>query len=153
MNDPLQRRVDELLAKHHVMTLATAGSSGPGAAAVFYAHEGARLYFLSSPNTRHSRHIALAPRVAITIQADCTEWLQVEGLQIEGQARRLSDTAAVRAREIYTAKFPFIGGLAWAPAALREAFAQVGWYEVVGERACVIDNSLGFGHRDEYRFS
>jgi uncharacterized protein len=148
----LQRRVQEYLGAHHVMTLATVGSDGPGAAAVFYAHRDGTLYFLSSASSRHAHHIDRDARVALTIQDDCAEWSQVRGLQIEGAARRLEAAAAAAARAVYAAKFPFIGALAHAPAALQDAFSRIAWYAVRCERAWLIDNSRGFGHRDELRF-
>lgn len=153
MSDPaLARRVHDYLGAHRVVTLATCDAVGPWAAAVYYAHEASTLYFLSSPASRHARHIEADGRVAATIQSDATEWTQITGLQLEGRARRLGAAEAAPARLLYGAKFPFVGALAKAPAALREALARVNWYAFAVERACLIDNRLGFGHRDELRY-
>ena len=152
-DEALRRRVDDYLAAHHVVTLATCDALGPWAAAVYYAHRDATLYFLSSAATRHARAIDADGRVAATVQADATEWSRITGLQLEGRARRLAATEEAAARSLYAAKFPFVGALAQAPAALREAFARVSWYGLAIERACLIDNRLGFGHRDELRYA
>jgi uncharacterized protein YhbP (UPF0306 family) len=148
-DDALRERVQGYLRAHHVMTLATCGAAGPWAAALFYVHEGSTLFFLSSPNSRHAQDLELDPRVAVAIQDNVAEWSQIQGLQIEGHARRLGGNEEARARALYAARFPLIGALAQAPAALRDAFARVRWYAVTARRVRWIDNSLGFGHRDE----
>ncbi len=53
----LKSRLQAFLAQHNTMTLATVDAAGaPHAAAVFYAADDAlNLYFLSSPNSRHSQ--------------------------------------------------------------------------------------------------
>jgi uncharacterized protein YhbP (UPF0306 family) len=147
----LAHRVQGLLGAHHVMTLATAGARGPWAAAVFYVHADWTLYFLSSPKSRHAGELALDARVALTIHGDCSDWSQIKGLQIEGSARRLETSQEATARALYAARFPLVGALGAAPAALREAFARVGWYAVEADRVCLIDNARGFGHREELR--
>ncbi len=62
----------------------------------------------------------------------------------------MADNAPARA--LYAAKFTFLGALAQAPAALREAFARVSWYEVTLTQGRLVDNTRGFGHRDEFVF-
>ena len=138
------------LAAHHVMTLATVGADGPWAAAVFYAHEDASLYFLSSPSTRHGTNLARDARCAATIQHDVASWSDVRGLQLEGRARRLAGDEAGHARRLYGVKFPLVTDLARAPAAIALAFARIAWYRLDVERVHVIDNRLGFGHRDAF---
>lgn len=152
MTDPLsglRARVDEFLAAHHVMTLATAGERGPWAAAVFYASErtesGWELFFLSSPRTRHAADLARDARVAVTIQRDYDDWPEITGVQAEGRVERLDGDARDHARSLYAQRFPLVGR---APARIAEALARVHWYRVVPARLFLIDNRLGFGHRD-----
>ncbi len=139
----------DYLDRHHVMTLATSGLEGPWAAAVFYASAGHDLYFLSSPRSRHCRNLALDPRCAATIQHDCSDWAQIKGIQLEGLASELQGAEAARARQRYGAKFPVVGRLGGAPAAIVAALARVRWYRLHAERMYFIDNSHGFGHREE----
>lgn len=152
MSGDLARRVQATLAAHRVVTLATCDAVGPWGAAVYYAHCDSTLVFLSSAASRHARAIDADGRIAATIHADPADWSRITGLQLEGRARRLDAAEVAPARALYAAKFPFVGALAQAPAALREAFARVSWYALAIERACLIDNSLGFGHRDELRY-
>lgn len=43
MTDGLRRQIGAFLAAHHVMSLATFGSSGPHATSLFYAYDGLAL--------------------------------------------------------------------------------------------------------------
>ena len=142
----LSRRVQAYLAAHRVMTLATAGDAGPWAAAVFYAHEGWSLYFLSAPTSRHCRNIARNPRLSATIQEDYPDWRQIKGIQLEGTAAPLTGGERERAQALYGEKFPLLRN---PPAAIAQALSRIGWYRVAPERAWFIDNSVAFGHRDE----
>lgn len=149
MTDALRRRVLDYLREHRVMTLATRGDAGPWAAAVFYVNDGFTLYCLSRPATRHCTELARHPRVAATIQEDYSDWPQIRGVQLEGLACELDGDEASHARRLYGEKFPIVGRLAQAPAAIVDAFAKIRWYRVSPDRLYFVDNSLGFGHRDE----
>lgn len=149
MRDDAATRALAHLRHHHVMTLATTGEQGVWAAALFFVNDGMTLYFLSSPTSRHCLNLSQHPRVAVTIQADCTDWRDIKGLQAEGNVYELSGDEETRARKLYGDKFPVVGKIAQAPAAIVKALARVRWYGFVPERAWFIDNSAGFGHRDE----
>jgi uncharacterized protein YhbP (UPF0306 family) len=149
MAEEPRARALRFLEAHSVVTLATAGPDGPWAAAVFYASRGFALYFLSSPSTRHSRNLAADPRVAATIQEDTADWRAVRGIQLEGRARELTGEEAEAARRLFGARFPVVGRLEGAPPALAEALARVRWYELQPRRLFLVDNSAGFGSRDE----
>ena len=148
-NLDLGQRVYGYMRTCHVATLATIGADGPWAAAVFYVSDGYTLYFLSSPRSRHCRNLAHDPRVAVTVQADYSEWHEIKGVQLEGEATLLTGDEEERARQLYALKFPLIGKLEGAPAAIAKALFRVRWYSVVPSRVFFIDNSIGFGHRDE----
>ncbi len=137
------------LQKHNVATLATSEGRFPWAAAIFYASDGHILYFLSSPTSRHALNLNQNPQVAVTIQEDYSDWLEIKGVQIEGVASEISGTEEQRARMLYGQKFPVIGKLAQAPAAIVKALAKVRWYKIVPQKMYFIDNSLGLGNRDE----
>jgi uncharacterized protein YhbP (UPF0306 family) len=134
------------LQQHQVMTLATHGADGVWAAAVFYVSDGFDLYFLSAEHTRHARHITDSPRVAATIQEDYADWEAIQGIQLAGLVEQLSGSQRLRAIALYQAKFSF---LAQAPAVIRAAFEKVNWYWLRPYRLYFVDNSRGFGHRDE----
>lgn len=145
----LRERVVRLLQTHHVMTLATHDGRTPWAAAVFYAPDALDLVFLSKPGSRHGRNLAHDPRCAVTIQRDYSDWPQIAGIQAEGACAELQGAERARARALYGERFPVAGGAASIPAAIAQALARVRWYRFRPQRLYLIDNSLGFGHRDE----
>jgi uncharacterized protein YhbP (UPF0306 family) len=148
MSESLRTRILALLEEHHVMTLATVGAEGPWAAAVFYAHEDTRLYFLSSPTSHHAKNLAADPRAAATIQRDYDDWPGIRGLQISGSVRVVAADDEARVRALYQQRYPLIGGGAGVPRKILEALQKIRWYEFVPEDIYLIDNSLGFGHRE-----
>jgi uncharacterized protein YhbP (UPF0306 family) len=147
--DALRARVLEYLRAHHVVTLATHGHQGPWAAAVFYVNDGFTLYFLSAPKSRHGSNVVAHPRIAATIQDDYADWPDIKGVQLEGVASEISGDEQKRARALYGEKFPVVGKLSKAPAAIVAALAKVRWYKIVPVRLYFVDNSVAFGHRDE----
>lgn len=148
MGAPLRSRVLAFLGEHHVMTLATVGADGPWAAAVFYAHEDLRLYFLSSPTSRHAQNLSNNARAAATIQRDYDDWPGIRGLQLAGTVREVAREDEARVRALYQERFPLIGGGAGVPRKLLEALDKIRWYEFVPKDIHLIDNTLGFAHRE-----
>lgn len=134
------------LAAHQVMTLATNGPQGLWAAAVFYAHDGFRLYFLSSGHTRHAQNIAISPLVAATIQEDYADWGEIKGIQLEGEVEQLDGHEREEAIALYRTRHPFLHN---PPVAIASALRKVNWYRLTPLRLYFVDNSRGFGHRDE----
>ncbi len=148
MDEALRTRVQAFLDRHHVMTLSTAGPSGPWAAAVFYVRDDLRLYFVSSPRSRHGLELATSPRAAAAIHGECKAWEEIQGVQLEGRVAPVDDRALPRVRALYEARFPVAGKLGDAPAAILAALARIRWYELVPEALYFLDNSRGFGHRE-----
>jgi len=87
--------------------------------------------------------------VAVTIQEDYSDWLDIRGVQIEGVASEISGPEEQRVRTLYGRKFPVIGLLAQVPAAIVKVLSKVRWYRIVPQKMYFIDNSLALGHRDE----
>lgn len=152
MGNRFSSEIADYLADHHVMTLATQGEEGPWASAVFYAWVDGALVFLSSPDTRHARNLAGDSRCAASIQDDTGDWKAVKGIQLEGRVQRLDGEEAVRTRSAYAKKYPLVSPVAVMPTAIAEALAKVVWYRLRPEKLYFIDNSRGFGHRDEFGF-
>jgi len=144
------RRDDVLdyLANHYVMTLATTGPEGPWAAAVFYVNYGFYLTFLSSPRSRHAGDLVADPRGAAAIHEDYHDWTEIKGVQLEGQVRMLSGAPRAEALTRYAEKFPVVRP-DQAPASIQSALERVDWYELAPDRCFFVDNTQGFGHRDE----
>ncbi len=149
MTRPVRDIVLEYLAAHTVMTLATCGPDGPWAAAVFYASEGFDLYFLSSPRSRHAAHLAAGARAAATIQGQHDDWRTIQGIQIAGTVTRLDRSDKAHALDVYGRRFPQVGDVARRPIELAAALGRVSWYRLTPARLFFVDNTKGFGHRDE----
>ncbi len=132
------------LAAHNTLTLATVGEDGqPHAAALFYAYTpDLHLIFLSEPDTLHARYISEGAAVAVTIQADGQAWQRITGLQLHGWAQPADDAA----RAVYLARFPFIARTE----VLAQALKSVHFYEIIPTWIRLIDNRLGFGHKQEW---
>ncbi|KAA3660556.1 MAG: pyridoxamine 5'-phosphate oxidase [Chloroflexi bacterium] len=128
------------------MTLATNGPLGLWAAAVFYMNDGFRLYFLSAGHTRHAQNMAHTPHVAGTIQEDYAQWEKIKGMQFEGEIMRLSGTARIKAITAYGKKYLFVTKKI---PTIQKALSKVNWYALDLTQLYLIDNSKGFGHRDE----
>jgi uncharacterized protein YhbP (UPF0306 family) len=153
MPDALREQVQGYLRARHVMTLASHGEEGIWAAAVFYANDGFTFYFLSSPVSRHCRNLARSPRVSAAVHEDYGDWREIKGVQLEGIAAVIAGEEEAKARRLYAEKFPIVGNLAEAPVSIVMALAKVRWYKLIPERLYFIDNSAGFGHRDEIDLS
>jgi uncharacterized protein YhbP (UPF0306 family) len=146
-------QVQSYLREHHVMTLASHGTEGVWAAALFYASDGFAIYFLSSPTSRHCVNLTRNPRVSAAVHEDYADWKEIKGVQLEGVASVLAGDEEEQARRLYGAKFPVVGKLEQAPASIVKALAKVRWYRLIPERLYFIDNSAGFGHRDQIELS
>lgn len=150
MTNDLSGRIAAFLDANHVMSLASIGPDGPHAANLFYARDGLGLIWVSDKETRHSREVAANPRVAATVAPDCQDFMDVQGVQIAGQAHCI-DEAGERQRllSFLEERYPFLKRLSQGPDELREAYARSGVYLLKPKRIVLIDNSRGFGHKDE----
>lgn len=132
------------------MTLATYGPEGVWAAAVFYAHDQFDLYFLSAKNTRHVMNLLSSPRAAATIQEDYADWTDIRGIQLEGIVQHLQGEARQSAIALFQTKYSFLNQ---ASPPLRLALEKTNWFRLQPDRLYFVDNSKGFGHRDEILMS
>lgn len=169
-NSNIKQTVLDYLREHYTMTIATAGDGVPWAAAVFYANDGFDLYFLSDPDSRHSRYIAGNPLVSVTVNEDCHDWRKIKGVQLEGKAGMVTtEDELQKAVATYVAKYSFtaaylklmsspfpriagyldklLRGLPHVPG-LPKTFVTR-FYRVTSTRVRFIDNEKGFGHHDE----
>lgn len=149
MSRSATERALDYLAAHHVMTLATAGEAGPWAAAVFYAHRGFDLHFVSSPRARHSLDIAAHPNAAATVQEDYADWRRIRGLQLAGEVHALDGAEAAQARDLYAQKFAVARGGSQGADAVDAALARALWYRFRATRVFLVDNAAGFGQREQ----
>ena len=142
----LMERVKNYLKEHNTMTLATVGKKGISAAAVFYSEtqQCDYLLFVSSPNSEHIANLGMDTKCAATIQNDGLEWEIIKGLQIKG----IVELADENDWDIYFKKFPYIKE----NKTLSNSLKKVNLYKFIISWARLIDNSKGFGNREEYNF-
>jgi len=145
MNE-LRKRIEEFLAAHHVMSLATFGHNGPHAASLFYAYDSFELIWISDPASRHSRDVDTEPRVAATVAPDYADFAQIRGLQIWGTARRIEQVERARYLRLLEARYAFLkfSGLK----KMHDAYAKSAIYCLDPNRIVLIDNTRGFGHKE-----
>ncbi len=142
----IQQAALTYLENHTVFTLATYGPEGIWAAALFYASKGFDLFFLSARHTRHAQNLAINSQAAGTIQENYHDWESVKGIQLEGNVALLSGVEEKEAIRIYAKKHPLIKE---EKGPIANALEKVSWYRLRPERVFMVDNSIGFGHRDE----
>ena len=152
MSDALKQQVLDYLKSHNTMTLATCAGDAPWAATVFFASDDLRLYFFSAPESRHCQNLAGNGRVAVTIQEDYQDWRAIKGIQLEGRAESVDSLIEkTKALAIYARKYPDAIKLFTDPTSgvFHKAFLKVKFYCVTPEKLFFIDNSQGFGKRQE----
>lgn len=146
-------RIAAFLDGHRVMSLATCGPNGPHAANVFYACDGLCLLWVSGPDSEHSMHLRERARVAATIAADCLDYADIKGLQINGEAWRIEQPdERIRARSRLEARYAFLRQIRSGPIALREAYDKAEFYRLQPRRIVFIDNARGFGFKETMNF-
>ncbi len=154
----LREEVRAYLRAHNTLTLATVGPEGPWATGLFYASEDLTLYFVSDPKTRHGQNLSLNPVAAATIQEDYHDWPAIKGIQMEGTCERVGNPLHLaKIGAIYVHKFPFAARFLSPTSALHQSLSQkvggVKFYRLTPRRLYLVDNSKGFGHRDELPLS
>lgn len=147
MEAKFRDRVDKILTDRSTLSLATAGFQGePCLADLFFCSDPSlKAYFVSSPDSRHAQNLATDPRASISVHVDTWDWREIAGLQMEGAVEMLEQAdPQARAWRLYKAKFPFVEDFA-------DEIARSRWYCFTPRWIRIIDNRLGFGHREEYR--
>jgi hypothetical protein len=140
------------LAAHNTLTLATEREGKPWANALFYANDGFSFYVVSDSTTRHTENLKHNQHVAATINQDHRDWRAIQGVQLEGVCEAMtSPFDSAHALVVYSAKFPFIADLLRAPRELGAAFAKARFYKITPTWIRLIDNTRGFGHKEEIR--
>ena len=122
------------MARHHVLTLATATAEGtPYCAACFYAYDKRRnlIIFTSDETTLHAQQMAANSTVAVAINLETRIVGKVQGIQICGTARRGNEAD----KSIYIKRFPYA------------ALAPLNIWVVEPTFMKLTDNTLGFGKK------
>ncbi len=88
----LKERVLEVLQKGHLMSLGTMDAEGVWVADILYIFDdNFNVYWMSSPNTRHSKAVELNTKAAGTITLSNKSKENNFGIQFEGHAEKIED--------------------------------------------------------------
>lgn len=130
-------RIVKFIRRHHVLSLATQSADGLWCAALFYAYSAdlQAFVFTSDPTTRHAQEMEREPKVAASIVLETRVVGRVQGLQIEGVARRAEGTEFEAAKRTYVKKFPYA------------AVAELHLWLLRPQKLKLTDNTLGFGRK------
>lgn len=146
----IRERLLVFLRAHRVLTLAVSeAGSEPYAAALFYVvDEKLRFYAVTDPTTRHGAAMLAQEKVAGTVQRDEHEWHEIQGVQFTGSCRQVEGVGRLKAWGLYTTRFPFVAS---GNVVLTSALARTAMWVIEPEWVRLIDNRLGFGHKEEWR--
>lgn len=130
----VDKKIERFIAKHHVLTLATATTQGePYCCNCFYAYDAssATFIFTTDAATHHGQMMLANNRVAISIVLETRTVGKVQGLQITGRALPAKDGD----RMAYIKAFPYA------------AVADLSLWRVEADMMKLTDNTLGFGKK------
>ena len=106
--DQLASRAREIIDENRYLTLATADQDGlPWASPVFFTPDGyADFYWVSSPEARHSRNIAVRPEVGIVLFDSTVRIGTAEAVYLSAVAAQVPDDELERCARLYSGRFP-----------------------------------------------
>jgi len=142
----LENRILEELEQHTVLTLAVNGDEGPHAVSLMYAHEGFNIYWLSDPKARHSAYLESGSSASVTIASQHTDFREIRGLQLTGDAHRISGSAEeATGFRLLVARYPFLKKFGAGKLARHLGAAAI--YAFRPATMTLIDNTRGFGFK------
>lgn len=158
MNDTLPLLPDDVRSELHAflesqstMALATAGDRDgrPQVAPLFFASGAAlNLYWVSSPDSRHSVNILSWNDVSAAIFAHTWDWAGIKGVQLTGDAMAVTDDEERRrGLRLYSDKFPFVNDR------FTELIENSVLYVLRPTWLRWLDNERRFGYKQEFRLS
>jgi len=141
------RRIKSLLRRQTTLVLATADQDAePRSTPLFFiAGNDLRLYWFSSPASRHSRNCAGNSRASVAVFREARGWRQIRGVQMDGLVSIVADPDLRRElTRKYRARFGLGGDF---EAIIRRSAL----YSFTPARARYVDNSRKFANKIELR--
>jgi len=149
--DDARSTLCDFLGRQSTLVLGTAGlrDGRPQVAPLFFASDDAlNLYWVSGPDSRHSRNLEDWSDVAAAICVHTWDWAGIKGVQIEGTAMPVTDDEErQRALALYSAKFPFVNEQ------FSDLIANSVFYVLRPRWLRWIDNERCFGYQQEFTLS
>ena len=142
MTKDLKDKINEYLANHYYLNLATVSPEGkPMAHTMAYVSEDFVVYLATRKDTRKVQNIMHNPNVAYTVDEDDPDWFDMQAIQVEGKASIITDEKELReVGEIMVAKFPVVADMPPDP--------EIIMIKIEPETVYYLDYSIEFGHRD-----
>lgn len=153
MSEHSIKRIYNFIDSFSVLTLSTSdpANSEPRATPVFFARMLNSFIFASFKETGHARNILSNPVVSASITCDYSDYSKIRGAQIFGRCAALSDPLQIAsAALVYFWKFPGVKAV-FDSEVLKHAIS-VNWYLLKAEKIIFTDNTIKFGHHEEYIF-
>jgi nitroimidazol reductase NimA-like FMN-containing flavoprotein (pyridoxamine 5'-phosphate oxidase superfamily) len=146
MEEEIRRKIQTLLDRHRIMTVATLRPDGwPQATTVGYVNEGLTLYFLCGLDSQKAKNLALDDRVSLTIDHDTSGLMTITGLSMAGHAQPVEDrTEAEKVLRMLPQKYPDSAPL---PIPMPRP-DEIRLFRVTPMVISVLDYAKGFGHTD-----
>lgn len=144
----MRPKLREFLKTQSTMALGTVGLSDgrPQVTALFFAcDDDFNLYWISDPDSRHSKNLDDWNDVSAAIYPQTWDYGAIKGVQIEGDAYSVTDEdERHRALRLYTAKFPFVTDR------FTTLIQQSVFYVLRPRWLRWIDNERKFGYKQEF---
>ena len=127
-------KIDSFLAKHHLMSLATASEDELSVCSLFYVFDKEKLSFVvaSSDDTTHIQNILKTPSVAGSVALETKTVGKIQGVQFRGEFSFLKDDDL---KKLYFKSFPY--AIAMNP---KLWSIKINYFKMT-------DNNLGFGKK------
>jgi len=135
--DTIDKRILKLIARHHILTLATSDDNRPYCCTCFYVYLRKKnlFVFTSEYNTHHIEQVLKQPFVAGTIALETRIIGKIRGLQFTGTMTELKDDDLQGARKAYLLKFPYT----------MPFLKDTPFWGITPDFIKMTDNRLGFG--------
>lgn len=146
--DDLETLARAILDASPYMTLGTADENGrPWASPVYYAADRYQdLFWVSSPEARHSRNIATRPEVSLVI-FDCRARIgEGQAVYMTALAKELTGVELARGMEVFSRRSIEHGARPWKPSDVRKP-ALLRAYRASATEQWVLDATAGRGDR------
>jgi nitroimidazol reductase NimA-like FMN-containing flavoprotein (pyridoxamine 5'-phosphate oxidase superfamily) len=145
LDEQIRQKILSLLDQHRDMTIATLRPDGwPQATTVGYGNDGLTLYFLCGRDSQKAGNLARDDRVALAIDHDTPQVMEISGLSMAARAQPVDDPAeAQKALRLLMQKYPD----QTVPVPMPTP-ADVRIFRVTPTVVSVLDYSKGFGHTD-----
>ena len=148
--------VREYIVTHDTLSLATTYNGQVCSTPLFYQVDSDLcLYFISDASTRHIQNAMNNSKAAVSIFEQNQPWQSIRGVQIEGHLSKVSDKKRNQIETLYCEKFTFLKNILEAvddegAEQVKQRFQSSDFYAVTPDFVRFIDNSRGFGFKEEY---